>query len=499
MNMKVAPAEPGSNSGNELWELPAGWCWTDVTSIAWLRGERIDPQTAPDLPFVGMDDIESDGIKILQTKPFSTMKSAGNKFNAGDVLYGRLRPYLNKTALADIDGAASGELLAIVSDIDPRFLQLYLHTRRFVNQAMSSVSGDRPRIDFETIGGFQFPLAPLPEQRRIVQRVEVLLAEIAEGEAALHDARKGLEVFYRALLKAAVTGELTRDWRETNRPAETGRDLLVRIQSERSSSALTGRGKRAQACEAPDTAGLPELPEGWVWGTLAGLSWGSSYGTSVKCDPDANGPAILRIPNIRESRIVYDNLKYATNEIRISEVDFLAPGDLLVVRTNGSENLIGRAGVCLSSPEAATYFASYLIRFRLLGEEPLWRWVAWYLESPIARQWMMGQIASSAGQYNVSQSKLASLHIPVPPAPELTEILRRVSQALSAKGDTLVMLEAEASNAARLRQSILKSAFEGKLVDQCPDDEPASVLLARLKETPRAAPPRRRRRPAACA
>src|SRR5690606_2150389 len=102
-----------------------------------------------------------------------------------------------------------------------------------------------------------------------------------------------------------------------------------------------------------------------------------------------------------------------------------------------------RAAVCLSRPEADTYFASYLIRFRLLGDQTLWQWVAWYFESPIARRWMAGQISSSAGQYNVSQTKLASLPIPVPPAPELAEILRRFSQALSVQGDTVTMLETE--------------------------------------------------------
>ena len=92
---------------------------------------------------------------------------------------------------------------------------------------MSTVSGDRPRIDFATIAGFDFPLAPLAEQRRIVARVDALFAEIAEGEAALAAARKGLDTFRRALLKAAVSGELTKDWRAANPATETGHDLLA--------------------------------------------------------------------------------------------------------------------------------------------------------------------------------------------------------------------------------------------------------------------------------
>ena len=74
------------------------------------------------------------------------------------------------------------------------------------------------------------------EQRRIVARIDELFAEIAEGEAALQRARQGLDTWRRALLKAAVTGELTRDWREANHPAETGADLLARISAERRAS-----------------------------------------------------------------------------------------------------------------------------------------------------------------------------------------------------------------------------------------------------------------------
>ena len=89
------------------------------------------------------------------------------------------------------------------------------------------------------------PVAPLPEQRRIVARIDELFAEIAEGEAALERARQGLDTWRRALLKAAVTGELTRDWREANRPTETGADLLARIRAERGASAPADSPKRA--------------------------------------------------------------------------------------------------------------------------------------------------------------------------------------------------------------------------------------------------------------
>ncbi|MFZ2108706.1 MAG: type I restriction endonuclease subunit S, partial [Roseiarcus sp.] len=97
---------------------------------------------------------------------------------------------------------------------------------------------------------------------------------------------------------------------------------------------------------------------------------------------------------------------------------------------------------------------------------------------------------------SISMSKISTLPVPVPPAAEATEILRRVSEALTAAADTQALLDAETADAARLRQSILKSAFEGRLVPQDPADEPASVLLARAVGSASSAPRRGHRRPA---
>ncbi len=135
--------------------------------------------------------------------------------------------------------------------IDARYVQLALHARRFVNFATRDTSGDRPRVDFDKISKFQLPLPPLPEQRRIVARIDELFAEIAEGEAALQRARQGLDTWRRALLKAAVTGELTRDWREANRPTETGADAAIIIRNGRL-----------------DTLGPYAIPSGWIWTTI---------------------------------------------------------------------------------------------------------------------------------------------------------------------------------------------------------------------------------------
>ncbi|MDK4739398.1 restriction endonuclease subunit S [Rhizobium sp. CNPSo 3464] len=481
MDMTVAPTEREGGSDDELWDLPTNWCWTEIGSVARLRGEKVDPLDAPDLPFVGMDDIANDGLRILHTKSFATMKSTGNKFEAGDILYGRLRPYLNKTAIADSEGAASGELLAIVSSIEPRFLQFYLHGRRFVNQAMSAVSGDRPRIDFPKIGGFSFPLAPLAEQRRIVERIDALFAEIADGEAALEEARKGLETFRRSLLKAAVTGELTRDWRETNKPTETGHDLLARIRAERAVKAPNGRDKRARAGEPLDTSELPDLPEGWAWARLDEIIVsGPTNGYSPKTSSDGSGTLSLKLTATTRGEIDLSDRATKTLSETIEQGSdlYLVPGDLLFQRGNTIE-YVGIAAI-YDGPESTYVYPDLMIRVRT-SDRWLAEWIWRVANSPMGRKFMMDNATGTAGTMpKISGAILRRLPIPIPPTSEIGEILRRVSEGLAVCSDAVTLFEVQTADAARLRQAILKSAFEGTLVPQDPHDEPASALLTNI-------------------
>jgi type I restriction enzyme, S subunit len=174
---KLSPARyPDYETGQVLRH---GWVHVPIEMVVQLRSEKSDPRVEGHLPFVGMDDIETDGLTIAQTHPFAGMKSPGNRFRAGDMLYGRLRPYLNKTAVVDQKGACSGELLVLTPSaaIMVRYLQYFMHSRRYVGWISAAVSGDRPRVGFETLAGFAIPLAPLAEQRRIVARVDALFAE----------------------------------------------------------------------------------------------------------------------------------------------------------------------------------------------------------------------------------------------------------------------------------------------------------------------------------
>ncbi|MFL9499573.1 restriction endonuclease subunit S [Rhodopseudomonas palustris] len=356
------------------------------------------------------------------------------------------------------------------------YLELYLVALHGGRGQMNKViyGAGRPHLSFDQIESFDIPLPPLAEQRRIVARIDALFAEIAEGEAALAAARDGLDTFRRALLKAAVTGELTADWRAANQVSETGEGVLASVAKRR--SAEKAQKRQASASKPTTVSDLPTLPETWAWATVGDLAVEMEYGTSEKCDFGFDGVPVLRMGNVNFGSLDYTKLKYAPSDTRLP---ILQDGDLVFNRTNSAE-LVGKCAVYRSEVSPCS-LASYLIRVRFDGV-PV-DFVGAWINSPYGRAWITTNKSQQVGQANLSGGTLKKMPVPVPPPHEAAEILRRVSEALSASADTLSVLDAEATDAARLKQSILNAAFEGCLVPQDSTEEPAAALLERLATT----------------
>jgi very-short-patch-repair endonuclease len=231
----------------------------------------------------------------------------------------------------------------------------------------------------------------------------------------------------------------------------------------------------------PDTTDLPSLPEGWVWASLDQLAAESSYGTSVKCSYEIKGTPVLRIPNVVERKLDLRDVKFATQDLNLDKSDYLAAGDVLVVRTNGSISLVGRAAEVSTELTTPYYFASYLLRLRCIETRASAAWVSAYLASYRGRQWIEKRAASSAGQHNISLSTLLTIPVPLPPLSEQAESLKLLDSALQNIDGQEQLLAISFKQSAAQRKNILKAAFSGQLVPQDPNDEPASVLLERIR------------------
>ena len=340
-------------------------------------------------------------------------------------------------------------------------------------------------------------IPPDREQTRIVEKLEELLSDLDAGVAELKAAQRKLAQYRQSLLKAAVEGALTADWRATRaqsgKPQETGAALLQRILTERRTrwetrqlAKFAEQGKtppkdwKARYPEpiAPDTTDLPALPKRWVWASVAQLSLVQKYGSSAKTNEESTGVPVLRMGNIQDGELDLGFLKYLPQDHHEFPDLFLDDGDIVFNRTNSPE-LVGKTAVFRSQITPCSY-ASYLIGVKL-SPRCAPEFVSAYINSAYGRQWVKSVVTQQVGQANVNGSKLAALSVPLPPMDEQAEIARLLVEQRLAAGEQEVMIDLSLNQSAAQRKNILKAAFAGQLVPQDPNDEPASALLERIR------------------
>jgi type I restriction enzyme S subunit len=497
----AAAADDGATEGP--WALPEGWCWVPL-------GEVLDPISTIDpkraygqqsFHYIDLSALEHGRVTKAQLIAGDEAPSRARQIvQTGDTLFSCVRVYLENIALLDVGlsnpvASTAYCVMRPTAVVDPRYLNYFVRSRRFIEWMIPLQRGNSPPAVLDgDLKAQAFPLAPLAEQRHIVERVDVLFAEIAEGEAALAEARKGLDIFRRALLKAAVTGELTKDWRAVNPPTETSDDLLARIKIKRTGKGSPKAGARRAIDANPlDTSSLPQLPDGWAWATLSDLVIsGPTNGYSPKKSTDGSGTLALKLTATTKGQIdlTVKALKSLSETIPPGSDLYLKPGDLLFQRGNTVE-YVGIAAV-YEGPSDKYVYPDLMIRARTV-DSWMANWIWRVANSPFGRKYMMDRASGTAGTMpKINGEILRNFPVPIPPQTEINEILCRIAESFAACADTLTALDAEAADAARLKQSILKAAFEGLLVPQDPGDEPASARLARSIANPSAMRTKRR-------
>ena len=466
--------------------LPRGWAWATVGEVTTPRGMKVKPADMPDAPFIGLEHIEAHTMKLLGMARASDVRSPASYFASGDILYGRLRPYLNKVHRPEYEGLASGEFIVFPDHplLHNPYFQYFLNQWEFVSFVTRLNTGDRPRVDFGQFSDHPIPVASLPEQRRIVAEIEKQFTRLDASVAALRRTQANLKRYRASALRAACSGELVPTEAELacaeGREYEPADVLLERILVERRArweSQEKRRGKYKEPA-APDTSDLPPLPEGWAWATVGQLSDRIEYGTSQKAGPDESGIPVLRMGNIQNGSIDLSDLKYLPSGHPESVKTSLRHGDLLFNRTNSPE-LVGKSAVYEDRFPTAC-FASYLIRVAFVGDTSP-DYVCMYINSDHGRRYISTVRSQQVGQANVNGTKLAAMPLALPPIAEQRRIVDEVERRLSVIQQTEAAVDASLHRAERLRQSILKRAFSGELAPQDPDDEPASVLLERIR------------------
>ncbi len=195
--------------------LPEGWRWVKLGEVCIQDRQIIDPGSEKALcPYLGLEHIESNTGKILlETHELDEKqgKSTTFAFNSHHVLYGKLRPYLNKVALPNFEGRCTTELIPLLPTdlIDRDFFAWLLRCEEIVNAAMQGKTGSRmPRADMDELLKFLIPLPPLQEQQRIAARLREQMQAVDEARQAAEAQLKAINQLPAALLRQAFSGAL---------------------------------------------------------------------------------------------------------------------------------------------------------------------------------------------------------------------------------------------------------------------------------------------------
>ena len=355
------------------------------------------------------------------------------------------------------------------------------------------------KINQRDLSDISLPVAPRCEQQRIVEALDSYLSRLDAAEEGLKRVEANLKRYRASVLKAAVEGRLVPTEAELAR--QEGRDyepasvLLERILKERRRrweeaelARMEAKGKvpknekwKAKYKEpvAPDTSELPELPEGWTWATLDQLSVLVRNGIS-KAPRELSGVSILRISAVRALMLDATDVRFLPGSVLDYRDYVLEDGDLLFTRYNGNPALVG-ACARVSSTLCDTVHPDKLIRVRLTGDLLSSDYVAIASATGESRDHLNRRTRTTAGQAGISGTDLKQMPVPLAPKEEQRRLSLQIDVVLVQLQQLERSLKAAGKRIERLRQSILKWAFKGKLVDQDPNDEPASALLERIR------------------
>jgi type I restriction enzyme S subunit len=469
--------------------LPAGWAETvlgEVLPLSYGKGlTEKNRNNTGSVPVYGSSGIVGQHSQALTSGPTLVV---GRKGSVGEVHYSPVPCWPIDTTY-------------FVEATESTNLRFFGYLLKAISLGQFDKSTTIPGLSRDDYNAIKVAVAPLAEQHRIVAEIEKQFTRLDAGVVALERAQANLKRYRASVLKAACEGRLVPTEAELAR-AE-GRDyepadrLLARILKERRAkweadqvAKIQAQGKvpkddkwkeKYQEPAGPDTADLPELPEGWVWTTVdAMLAESLCNGISVKGRDTPPGVAALKLNAMSERGFKYQFVRYLPIDEKLAKELEVVAGDFFVSRGNGSLTLVGR-GTLAQGPPFQVVFPDTMIRLRLLGIVKLTAWVPTIWSAQFVRRQIEQRVKTTAVIWKIAQPEVASIVLPLPPLDEQSRIVAEVERRLSVIDELEAVVSANLKRAERLRQSILKRAFKGKLVPQDPNDEPASVLLERIR------------------
>jgi type I restriction enzyme S subunit len=475
-----------------MMELPNGWVAMRLGAIA-AHTTNVDPSKSAS-EFFELYSVPSYSERVPEVVEGSEIKSAKQAVQPDDILLCKIVPHLNRVWVVgqktEMRQIASGEWIVYrYHECEPKFLRYCLTETSFRDQFMQTVAGvggSLMRARPSGVADIEIGIAPLSEQRRIVAKIDSLSAKSGRARDHLDHLPRLVEKYKQAVLAAAFRGDLTREWRTANSGSQDASQFIserLRYFEALRTAAVRGRDeKSAQIALDQDLrkeigimSSAEPLPLGWQWAAL-GLAFGVYVGaTPSRKQPELWGGSLRWVSSgevafcrIGQTRETITDLGLKNTSTRLHP-----PGTLLIGMIGEGKT---RGQTAILDIEAANNQNCAAIRVSEAGYCP--EYVYWYFWMSYERTRTMG---AGNNQPALNKDRVQRLLVPLAPPLEAFEVARRIGNAF----EWMDRLASETTNALKLighlDQAVLAKAFRGELVPQDPSDEPASVLLERIR------------------
>lgn len=436
LQQALVPAE------EQPYEVPENWVWVYGKNI-FMPMESRKPD-GEDFYYIDIDAIDNKNQVVTEAKKIKTAQApsrASRKLHTGDTVFSLVRPYLKNIAYIDVqlsDCIASTGFFVCTPNaaLNDKYLYRLMVSSYVVDGLNKHMKGDNsPSIRKDDIENYPFPLPPLSEQQRIVERIEELFAKLDEAKERLQEVADSFAVRKAAILLKAFTGELTKQWRRENGVSD----------------------------------------ESWVEKTIGEICSSLKYGTSKKSSDDGK-VVVLRMGNLQNGEIDWSNLAYTSDEEDIKKY-LLKSGDVLFNRTNSPE-LVGKTSIYRG--EMPAIYAGYLIKLDYEKNIVVGDYLNYYLNSSKAKEYYMQVKTDGVSQSNINAKKIGEFEIPLPTLPEQHEIVRLIDDLLARERSAQQATEQALASIDLMKKSILARAFRGELGTNKASEASALELLQQV-------------------
>lgn len=485
-------------------QIPLGWSSPSIEDISILNPKHpADIPSTTEVSFVPMALVNDNTWKLNleETRPLSKVRKGYTHFADGDVLMAKITPSMEngKAAIAkelkNGLGCGTTELQVIrpLGEIEPRHIYYFIHQNWFRQKAATKMTGTagQLRVPLVYLKSHTIPLAPLNEQHRIVTKLEELFTKLDAGVQELKQARERIKQYRQSVLTHAFTGKLTEKWREEHKDQlEPSHELFRRIRHEflKVQKSISSKREKIKVLRDIDievekynysaNKELGSLPKLWRWVesflmftyvTSGSRGWSQYYSDK--------GALFIRMGNLNHNSIKIDLSD-------IQRVDLpknvegrrtrIQAGDILI-------SITADVGMIALVPEnfEGAYINQHVALARPVPSINN-KYLAWYYASNEGGKKQLKSLQRGATKVGLGLLDIRKINFPLAPLEEQEQIVNEIERHFSIADKAEEAIEQSLKQAETLRQSILKKAFEGRLVPQDPNDEPAGVLLERI-------------------